>query len=92
MIVVCDTSPLLNLDAIDRLDLLPAVHGRVIIPEAVLDELCARDSERTRWTSLAWVEVMTVIGRARVHALQASLDRGEAEAIALGIELKADRC
>jgi predicted nucleic acid-binding protein len=39
MIVVADTSPPLHLGRIDRLDLLPAVVGRVTIPRTVWGEL-----------------------------------------------------
>lgn len=39
MIVVADTSPPLHLGRIGRLDLLPAVVGRVTIPRTVWDEL-----------------------------------------------------
>jgi predicted nucleic acid-binding protein len=90
VIVVSDTSPLLNLEAIGRLELLSAVHGRVIIPESVLDELSALEGATTTWAGLAWLEVRSVSDRRQVEILEASLDRGEAEAIVLGIELKAD--
>ncbi|MDX2134595.1 MAG: hypothetical protein SFV52_07410 [Saprospiraceae bacterium] len=35
MIVVSDTSPIINLAMIGRLDLLPALFGKVIIPKQV---------------------------------------------------------
>lgn len=38
-LVVSDTSPLLNLALIDRLDLLEAQFPGVVIPEQVWDEL-----------------------------------------------------
>ena len=39
LIVVSDTSPILNLTLIGRLELLPLLYGRVLIPRAVFDEL-----------------------------------------------------
>lgn len=39
MIVVADASPLLHLSRIGRLDILPAVVGRVTVPARVWDEL-----------------------------------------------------
>ncbi|MES3629835.1 MAG: hypothetical protein PPP56_06690 [Longimonas sp.] len=39
MPVVSNTSPLLNLSIIDRLDLVRSQFGQVLIPEAVRDEL-----------------------------------------------------
>lgn len=63
----------------------------MIVPDAVLAEPCGLDAaEPTHWTGLAWLEVRSVGDRRQVLALEASLDRGEAEAIVLGIELKAD--
>jgi predicted nucleic acid-binding protein len=39
MLVVSDTSPLCYLLLIDQIDLLPKIYGRVVIPQAVRDEL-----------------------------------------------------
>ena len=39
MIVVSNTSPITNLAAIGQLDLLQQMYQRVIIPEAVFQEL-----------------------------------------------------
>jgi len=39
LIVVSDTSPILNLARIDRLDLLPNLYQQVLIPPAVHHEL-----------------------------------------------------
>ncbi|MBX2889624.1 MAG: hypothetical protein KF734_01730 [Saprospiraceae bacterium] len=39
MIVVSDTSPIINLAAVEHLELVPALFGRVIIPPAVFHEI-----------------------------------------------------
>ena len=39
MIVVSDTTPLISLLKINRLDLLEKLFGEVLIPEAVFNEL-----------------------------------------------------
>ncbi len=39
MVVVSDTSPLINLAAIDHLWLIPKIYGQVIIPQAVFNEI-----------------------------------------------------
>lgn len=39
MIVVSDTSPITSLAGIGRLDLLQQLYSRVIIPQAVYDEM-----------------------------------------------------
>nr|WP_296063477.1 hypothetical protein [uncultured Mediterraneibacter sp.] len=41
MIVVSDTTPLISLLKINRLDLLQELFGEVLIPQAVFDELTA---------------------------------------------------
>jgi predicted nucleic acid-binding protein len=41
LIVVSDTSPILNLARIGHLQLLPLLYGSVLIPSAVLEELTA---------------------------------------------------
>ena len=46
MIVVSDTTPLISLLKINRLDLLKKLFGDVLIPQAVFDELT--DDERFR--------------------------------------------
>jgi len=42
MIVIADTTPLNHLCLTDQVDLLQALYGRVIVPQAVLSELQAR--------------------------------------------------
>jgi predicted nucleic acid-binding protein len=39
MIAVADTSPVNYLVLVDEIDLLPAIFGNVLIPEAVMEEL-----------------------------------------------------
>lgn len=41
MIVVSDTTPLISLLKINKLDLLEKLFGKVLIPEAVFSELTA---------------------------------------------------
>lgn len=45
MRVVCNTSPLILLAKIQRLELLAQLYDEIIIPEAVLDEI---------WTKSSW--------------------------------------
>ena len=41
MIVISDTTPLISLLKIDRIDLLEKLFGQALIPQAVFDELTA---------------------------------------------------
>ena len=39
MIVVSNTSPVINLVAVNQLNLLQKLYGKVVIPQAVYDEI-----------------------------------------------------
>lgn len=93
MIVVADTSPICYLLLIGHIDLLPTLFGKIIIPQAVCDELMNEGAPGVlrAWIIQppAWLEIqhMTTPLRAtspdRLHA-------GELEAIALAEQLNAD--
>lgn len=90
ILVVADTGPLHYLVLIGAIHILPHLYDRVVIPQAVLAELAhphAPDPVRVWASSLpGWAEV-----RIATHAeLGSILGPGEAEAIALAEELKAD--
>jgi predicted nucleic acid-binding protein len=89
MIVVADTSPLNYLVLIDEVDLLPALFGEVLTPQAVFQELKhpKTPAKVQQWISHfpAWLEVRTVAS-VPIPALM-KLDIGEREAIQLALEL-----
>ncbi|MDJ1174254.1 DUF3368 domain-containing protein [Roseofilum capinflatum] len=93
MIVISDTSPITNLAAVELLELLHILYDRVVIPQAVYDEMTALGYQvpgTVEVQNLDWIETQSVSDRLRVEALQAKLDLGEAEAIVLALELDAD--
>ncbi len=93
MIVVSNTSPITNLAAINQLNLLQQLYSRIIIPEAVYQELTNVGtivSGAIEVQTFEWIQVQTITNRSTVISLQLELDEGEAEAIALASELKAD--
>lgn len=85
MIVVSDTSPITALLAVEQAELLKQLFGEVIIPNAVETELL-----RTHPTLPAWLRVQSLQNSAKANLYARSVDRGEAEAIALAEELHAD--
>ncbi len=91
--VVVNSTPLIALAKIGRLDLLRELYGRVFIPPAVFDEVCAkRDvaSEQLR-ANLDWIEVPHFRQRLEdVSLMPARLHAGEVEAIMLTRALEAD--
>ncbi len=93
MIVVCDTSPLTNLAAIGQFDLLRRLYSELHIAEGVWGELNAGGRKwpgRDEVAAADWIELHTVQNQPLVTALKRDLDRGEAESIALALELDAD--
>jgi uncharacterized protein len=92
MRAVSDTSPLFNLAAIDQLHLLRQTFDEILVPDAVVQELePVREHPAVRAIHQAisdhWIVVRTVRDRDRVQTLEQDLGRGEAEAIALALEL-----
>jgi uncharacterized protein len=93
MIVVSNTSPVTNLAAIAQLSLLQNLYGQIIIPNAVFRELTEVESAvpgTQEVQTLDWIQTRQVTDSVLVVSLQEELDAGEAEAIALALELKAD--
>lgn len=92
MRIVCDTGPLLHLREAGSLELL-ASAGQVAIPPAVHGELIRLDPfwrEGTPdWVGLSTLEEFSLAQATRW--LQAGLlDPGEAEALALAVQIRAD--
>lgn len=93
MIVVSNTSPITNLAAISQLTLLQQLYGTIVIPQAVYDEMAGVGrvvAGSVEVQTKSWIQAQRVANNTLVTALQLELDGGEAEAIALAIELKAD--
>lgn len=94
MIVVSDTSPISNLAALGQLIILQQLYREVIIPTAVHQELLnsgADDPAVLAVQAVDWIQIRSVSNATLLQPLQVALDVGEAEAIALAIELNADR-
>ncbi len=89
MIVVADTGPLNYLILIGAIDVLPAIHGTVLIPEAVYLELMrpkAPEAVRLWASSLpSWCEVRAI--HSVPNAQLAALGAGERDAILLAFEV-----
>lgn len=90
MIVVSDTSPITNLIQIGSLELLNAVFGEIVIPKTVYDELCVIAVQKEIIDQQKWIRVVAAEDRSLLTQLEVDLDKGEAEAIALALQLKSD--
>lgn len=90
MIVVSDTSPILSLALIGRLDLLRDLYGSIVIPAAVRQEILATDQSGVEEFSRAdWIITRPIEPDVILKLLQREVDPGEAEAIGLALQLKA---
>ena len=95
MLAVGNASPISNLAFIGRLDLLKAQFPVVWIPSAVAQELAAHpdrialDSIQAAITA-QWIRTAVTQESHLLKILSPQLHRGEAEAIALAADLKAD--
>jgi predicted nucleic acid-binding protein len=83
--IVSNSSPLIALARIQRLDLVPAVLRSILIPPAV-----AREIEPSIPALPAWVSVKVPFGQRSQLTSRGRLGDGEREAIALAIEIGAD--
>ncbi len=95
MLVISNTSPLLNLAIINRLHLIREQFTEITIPSVVLKELRIDENlpgspQLKEAFDTSWIKVKAVENEAFVQLLRRELDEGEAEAIALAVELKAD--
>ncbi len=96
MPAVSNTSPISNLASIGRLELLKSQFSSVFIPEGVAAELAAHPDPLARdRIELAvqeqWIQVCTAPASSLLRLLLLQLHRGEAEAITLATDIKADR-
>ena len=93
MIVVADSSPLIALCRIGRLELLHDHFGQLVIPDAVWREIVASHPGKAGVTEIAsatWIRQQTVKDRPLVNLLRQDLGAGESEAIVLARETRAD--
>lgn len=85
MIVVSDSSPLIALSSVDRLDLRQPLFDTVIIPVAVRDEVMGVAAKNAGELP-SFIRVEPVVAELPVRFLKMNLHAGESEAIALALE------
>jgi len=89
---ISDSSTLIHLAGIGRLELLKEFYGKVLITPAVWKEVVEEGTGRPgarevkEAYSSGWIEVIAIGNESAVRLLERELHKGEAEAIALAIE------
>ncbi|MBM4032284.1 MAG: DUF3368 domain-containing protein [Planctomycetes bacterium] len=84
--IVSDAGPLITFARAGELPLLRQVVGRLLVPQAVHDELVLRGSGRPPAADVQsgeWIDLLKRVDNALLNDLPASLGSGEREAIAL---------
>jgi predicted nucleic acid-binding protein len=82
--IVSNSSCLIVLEKLGKLDILQKLYGKIIIPHAVVHEVFRSKSKPP------WIEAVKVKQPIASMILEKSLGDGESEAIALSLELKSE--
>jgi len=90
MIIVSNTTPIISLSSIGKIDILKDLFNEIIISEAVYDEIKAKKSYGYDEVELDFIKVQSIKGEIYRDLLLNQLDLGEAETIILAKEINAD--
>ena len=94
--VISNSSPLINLAKVGQLVLVKKLYGKIVIPDAVYDEIIGKgknkegSGELIKLVEEKVITVSSVKDKNLVKILQKDIDAGESEVIALSFEINAD--
>lgn len=90
--VVVNSTPLIALCKINRLDLLRELYGEITIPEAVFHEVTLKNDavKKKIMENSAWIHIQAISDDSDKRMYKAKLHDGEVEVMILAQELKAD--
>lgn len=89
--IVSNTTPIISLLKINRLELLQKIYGEIFISKVVFNEIEA-GKHKTYYQDISKINWINVLEIQDIPAIKyfLDLDSGEAEAIILSTEIKAD--
>ncbi len=89
--IVSNTTPIITLLTISKLELLQQIYGQIFIPKGVYEEIEQGKDKQfyADLTKFEWITIKSIKDREPIKYLH-DLDKGEAEVIVLANELKAD--
>lgn len=93
MIVVCNSTPLVHLSAMNKLEVLKELFGEIRIPEEVYQEIVLDGAGKpgAKEVKMAdWISAEAVQDRLAVQTLNSYLGLGESACIVLAKQLSAD--
>ena len=91
MIVISDSSALISLLSVEKLDILGKLFETVMIPEAVYNEVFNKKVSNLDLKKTKFLQIEKVTDRKMVKLLKMQLGYGESEVIALALEKGIDR-
>ncbi|OQX79434.1 MAG: hypothetical protein B6D64_04920 [Bacteroidetes bacterium 4484_276] len=87
IIIISDSSPLISLAVVKKLDTLGKLYDEVFVPDAVFDEVIRADKPFTKELELFLNgKTKSVKNKMAVEMLSGDIGAGEAEAIVLALE------
>lgn len=90
MIIVSNSSPIISLSSVGRIDLLEKLFSEIHIPSHVYTEIKAKNKYGFNEVDSIFIKVTEIKNKNSSLILETEIDKGEAEAIELSLELKAD--
>jgi len=90
MIVVSNTTPIISLSSIGKINLLKKIFYKIYVPTAVFNEIKAKKSYGYDDIDKDFFKIYNIKDNIKKFLLLNELDDGEAETIVLALEIKAD--
>lgn len=92
MIVISNSSPIIALSRIQRLDIFQQLFGKVIIPPIVYQEIAPKHKSGLQYEHIhrAVAEFIEVIEPRKIYSFTRNLQQGERGVLNLALELNAD--
>lgn len=85
---ISNAGPLIVFYNSSFLDILKELYGNIVVPQAIYDEITRKEEGRQLFQENNWITVQEVKIKQTIAVLKSFVDIGEAEAIALSVELK----
>lgn len=90
MKTVSNTTPIISLSSIGKIEILRDLFQTIIIPQAVYDEIKAKRGYGYNSVDSSFIKIQPIQDRKNKLLLSNKLDLGEAETIVLAKEIQAD--
>ncbi len=92
-VVVVNSTPIIALASIQRLDLFKALYEVTYIPKAVFDEVMIKDNSQAQLELVKareWIITKSISNNEAKKFFKVQLHEGEVEVMILGLEISAD--